>query len=36
VLVPAALLTIGERVWWPARPRHHVAVVTPGRDPVEV
>jgi hypothetical protein len=20
VLVPAALLTIGERVWWPARP----------------
>jgi putative drug exporter of the RND superfamily len=21
VLVPAALLTIGERVWWPSRPR---------------
>jgi RND superfamily putative drug exporter len=28
VLVPAALLTIGERVWWPARPGHAVAVVT--------
>jgi len=34
VLVPAALLTIGERVWWPARPRHHVAAVTADRDPV--
>ena len=21
VLVPASLLTIGERVWWPTRPR---------------
>lgn len=21
VLVPAALLTIGDRVWWPSRPR---------------
>ncbi|HEV3293612.1 MAG TPA: MMPL family transporter [Streptosporangiaceae bacterium] len=20
ILVPASLLTIGERVWWPARP----------------
>jgi putative drug exporter of the RND superfamily len=36
VLVPAALLTIGERVWWPARPRHHVAVVKADRDPVKV
>jgi putative drug exporter of the RND superfamily len=36
VLVPAALLTIGERVWWPARPRHHVAVVTADSDPVKV
>jgi putative drug exporter of the RND superfamily len=27
VLVPAALLTIGERVWWPARP-NQAAVVT--------
>jgi putative drug exporter of the RND superfamily len=36
VLVPAALLTIGERVWWPARPRHDVAVVTADSDPVKV
>jgi putative drug exporter of the RND superfamily len=36
VLVPAALLTIGERVWWPARPRHHVAVVRADSDPVKV
>jgi len=32
VLVPAALLTIGERVWWPARPGRHAAAVPVGRD----
>jgi RND superfamily putative drug exporter len=36
VLVPAALLTIGERVWWPARPGHQAAAVTADRDPVTV
>ena len=33
VLVPAALLTIGERVWWPTRSDHRVASVTAGREP---
>jgi RND superfamily putative drug exporter len=36
VLVPAALLTIGERVWWPARPGHQVAAVTADRDQLTV
>jgi RND superfamily putative drug exporter len=36
VLVPAALLTIGERVWWPARPGHQTAAVTAGRAAVTV
>ncbi len=36
VLVPAALLTIGERVWWPARPGRRAAAVPAGRDPVKV
>lgn len=36
VLVPAALLTIGERVWWPTRPGHQVTAVTVGRDPVKL
>jgi putative drug exporter of the RND superfamily len=36
VLVPAALLTIGERVWWPARPGRRVAVAKPDRDPLKV
>jgi len=36
VLVPAILLTIGERVWWPARPDRQVAVVKPDRDPLKV
>ena len=36
VLVPAALLTIGERVWWPARPGRQAAAVTADRDPVKV
>jgi putative drug exporter of the RND superfamily len=35
VLVPAALLTIGERVWWPARPGQR-AVVAADPDPLEV
>jgi RND superfamily putative drug exporter len=36
VLVPAALLTIGERVWWPARPGHQVAVVTADSYPLKI
>jgi putative drug exporter of the RND superfamily len=32
VLVPAALLTIGERVWWPGRPGRQVAAVRADRD----
>jgi uncharacterized membrane protein YdfJ with MMPL/SSD domain len=36
VLVPAALLTIGERVWWPTRPGRHAASVPADRDPVKV
>ena len=36
VLVPAALLTIGERVWWPTRPGHQTAAVTAGRKAVTV
>jgi RND superfamily putative drug exporter len=36
VLVPASLLTIGERVWWPTRPGRQVALVTADRDPLEV
>ncbi len=36
VLVPAALLTIGEPVWWPTRPRHQAAAVTADRDPATV
>jgi putative drug exporter of the RND superfamily len=34
VLVPAALLTIGERVWWPARPGR-VTAVTAVTDPLK-
>ena len=30
------LLTIGERVWWPARPGHQVAVITADSDPLKV
>jgi putative drug exporter of the RND superfamily len=36
VLVPAALLTIGERVWWPTRPGRTAAAVTADRAPVKV
>ena len=36
VLVPAALLTIGERVWWPTRPGHQTAAVTADREAVTV
>jgi putative drug exporter of the RND superfamily len=36
VLVPAALLTIGERVWWPTRPGREAAAVPAGRDPVKI
>jgi putative drug exporter of the RND superfamily len=36
VLVPAALLTIGERVWWPTRPGHQTAAVTADRKAVTV
>jgi RND superfamily putative drug exporter len=36
VLVPASLLTIGERVWWPARPGHQAAATRAGGDPVDV
>lgn len=36
VLVPASLLTIGERVWWPVRPGHEVAATTVGGDPASV
>jgi putative drug exporter of the RND superfamily len=36
VLVPATLLTIGERVWWPARPGHQVAVVTADSDSLKI
>ncbi len=36
VLVPAALLIIGERVWWPTRPGRHAAAVPAGRDQVKV
>jgi RND superfamily putative drug exporter len=36
VLVPAALLTIGGRVWWPTRPGRHAAAVPAGRDQVKV
>jgi putative drug exporter of the RND superfamily len=33
VLVPAVFLTIGERVWWPARDRARREVRPPGRPP---
>jgi hypothetical protein len=36
VLVPAALLTIGERVWWPTRPGHQTAAVTADREAATV
>jgi RND superfamily putative drug exporter len=36
VVVPATLLTIGERVWWPARPGHQAAVVTADGDPLKI
>jgi RND superfamily putative drug exporter len=36
VLVPAALLTIGERVWWPARPGRQAAAVKADREVLEV
>jgi putative drug exporter of the RND superfamily len=36
VLVPASLLSIGERVWWPARPAHQVAATTAIGDPANV
>jgi RND superfamily putative drug exporter len=36
VLVPAALLTIGERVWWPTRPGHQTAAPTADREAVTV
>jgi RND superfamily putative drug exporter len=36
VLVPAALLTIGERAWWPTRLGRHAAAVPAGRDQVKV
>jgi putative drug exporter of the RND superfamily len=36
VLVPAALLTIGERVWWPTRPGRQAAAIPVGRDPVKI
>jgi RND superfamily putative drug exporter len=35
VLVPAALLTIGERVWWPARQAHQAAAITPVPAPLK-
>jgi RND superfamily putative drug exporter len=35
VVVPATLLTIGERVWWPARPGHQVAVKADS-DPLKI
>jgi putative drug exporter of the RND superfamily len=36
VLVPAVLLTMGERVWWPTRPGRQAAAVPAGRGPVKV
>lgn len=33
VLVPASLLTIGEHVWWPARPDGAAQVLTRHRTP---
>jgi putative drug exporter of the RND superfamily len=36
VLVPAALLTIGDRVWWPARTGRQATAVRADRDPAEV
>jgi putative drug exporter of the RND superfamily len=33
VLVPASLLTIGERVWWPARRTNHESVTLPPVNP---
>jgi putative drug exporter of the RND superfamily len=36
VLVPAALLSIGERVWWPARPGRPAPITTADRAQVKV
>jgi RND superfamily putative drug exporter len=36
VLVPAALLTIGERAWWPARPSRQAAASRADVDPLNV